>query len=49
MPWHAGLPPDERERLIEEDVERYWQTMVEEAIERLLDRADASLTERKRA
>ena len=24
MPWHQGLRPQERERRIEDDVERYW-------------------------
>jgi hypothetical protein len=24
MPWHTGLPPEERKRLIEADVERWW-------------------------
>ncbi len=38
MPWHQGLSPDERDRRIEEDVECYWPTMVEEAARRLVDR-----------
>ncbi len=37
--WHAGLPPEERERRIAEDVDTYWPTLVDEAVERLLDRA----------
>jgi hypothetical protein len=37
MPWHQGLSPDERARRIEEDVERYWPTLVEEAARRLVD------------
>ncbi len=39
LPWHAGLPPEERERRIAEDVDTYWPTLISEAIERLLDRA----------
>ena len=38
MPWHQGLSPEERDRRIEEDVERYWPTLVEEAARRLVDR-----------
>ncbi len=38
MPWHQGLPPAERDRRIEEDVEHYWPTMVEEAARRLVHR-----------
>ncbi len=38
MPWHRGLSPDERDRRIEEDVERYWPSLVEEAARRLVDR-----------
>lgn len=43
LPWHAGLDPDERERRIEEDVETYWPTLTDEAVERLLDRASSTL------
>ena len=42
VPWHAGLPPEERERRIAEDVDTYWPTLVHEAVERLLDRAGAT-------
>jgi hypothetical protein len=38
MPWHADLPPEERKRLIEVDVERWWHLEVKEAAKRLLDR-----------
>jgi hypothetical protein len=38
MPWHQGLSSDERNRRIEEDVERYWPTLVEEAARQLVDR-----------
>jgi hypothetical protein len=38
MPWHQGLRPQERERRIEDDVERYWPTMVEEAAQQLVSR-----------
>jgi hypothetical protein len=38
MPWHRGLPTDERERRIAKDVETYWPTVVEEAARRLVDR-----------
>ncbi len=38
MPWHQGLSPEERDRRIEEDVERYWPTLIEEAARRLVDR-----------
>ncbi len=24
LPWHAGLPPEERERRIAEDIDTYW-------------------------
>ncbi len=37
-PWHQGLSPEERDRRIEEDVERYWPTLVEDAARRLVDR-----------
>jgi 3-oxoacyl-[acyl-carrier-protein] synthase III len=43
LPWHAGLPLEERERRIAEDVDTYWLTLVNEAVERLLDRAGATL------
>ncbi len=36
MPWHQGLSPEERDRRIEEDVERYWPTLVEEAARQLV-------------
>ena len=49
LPWHAGLPPEERERRIAEDVDTYWPTLVDEAVERLLDQAEAPLTARKQA
>ncbi len=45
LPWHAGLPPEERERRIAEDVDTYWPTLVDEAVERLLDRAGTTLNE----
>ncbi len=45
LPWHAGLPPEERERHIAEDVDTYWPTLVDEAVERLLDRAGTTLNE----
>jgi hypothetical protein len=48
LPWHAGLDPEERERRIAEDVDQHWPALVDEAIERLLDRARAPLTARKR-
>ena len=38
MPWHSGLPPAERKRLIQEDVDRWWHLEVAEAARRLLDR-----------
>jgi hypothetical protein len=38
MPWHAGLPPEERKRRIQEDVDRWWFLEVQEAARRLLDR-----------
>ena len=38
MPWHAGLPSEERKRLIEADVERWWHLEVKEAARRLRDR-----------
>jgi hypothetical protein len=38
MPWHQGLSPDERDQRIEEDVERFWPTLVEESARRLVDR-----------
>jgi hypothetical protein len=38
MPWHADLPPEERKRRIEADVERWWHLEVKEAAKRLLDR-----------
>ncbi len=38
MLWHQGLSPDERDRRLEEDVDRYWPTLVEEAARRLVDR-----------
>ncbi len=49
LPWHTGLNPDERERRIAEDVDTYWPTLVDEAVGRLLDRAEAPLTARKQA
>ncbi len=45
LPWHAGLPPEERERRIAEDVDTYWPTLVNDAVERLLDRAGTTLNE----
>ncbi len=36
-PWCQGLSPEERDRRIEEDVERYWPTLIEEATRRLVD------------
>ncbi len=45
LPWHAGLPPEERERRIAEDVDTYWLTLVDEAVERLPDRAGTTLNE----
>ncbi len=45
LPWHAGLPPEERERRIAEDVDTYWPTLVDEAVERLLERAGTTLNE----
>jgi hypothetical protein len=38
MPWHTGLPPDERKRWIEADVELWWHLEIREAARRLLDR-----------
>jgi hypothetical protein len=38
MPWHQGLRPQDREQRIEDDVERYWPTMVEEAAQQLVSR-----------
>jgi hypothetical protein len=38
MPWHAGLPPDERKCRIEADVERWWYLEIREAARRLIDR-----------
>ncbi len=38
MPWHAGLPPEQRKRRIEADVERWWFLEVAEAARRLRDR-----------
>jgi hypothetical protein len=37
MPSHASLPLEERKRLIEADVGRWWRLEVEEAARRLLD------------
>ncbi len=37
MPWHTGLAPEERKRLIEADVERWWFLEADEAARRLLD------------
>jgi hypothetical protein len=36
--WYYGLPEDERNRRIEEDVGRYWQLMRHEAMKRLEQR-----------
>ena len=49
LPWHTDLNPDERERRIAEDVDTYWPILVNEAVERRLDRAEAPLTARKQA
>ncbi len=38
MPWHAGLPPEERKRLIEADVDRWWHLEIREAARRLRER-----------
>ena len=38
MPWHRDLPPAERKRLIQEDVDRWLHLEVAEAVRRLLDR-----------
>ena len=38
MPWHAGCSPDERNRRIEADVDRWWHLEVREAARRLRDR-----------
>ncbi len=38
MPWHTGLPPEERKRLIEADVERWWFLEADEAARRLRGR-----------
>jgi hypothetical protein len=38
MPWQSGLPPAERKRLVQEDVDRWWHLEVAEAARRLLDR-----------
>ena len=39
MPWHAGLPPEERKRRIEADVEVWWHLEVREAAKRLRERS----------
>ncbi len=39
MPWYAGLPPEERKRLIEPDVGRWWFLEVKEAARRLRERS----------
>jgi hypothetical protein len=33
--WYPGFPKGERERLIEEDVQRHWFLLIHEATERL--------------
>ncbi len=38
MPWHVGLPPEKRKRLIGADVDRWWHLEVKEAARRLLER-----------
>ena len=38
MPWHAGLPPEKRNRLIEADVDRWRHLEGKEAARRLLER-----------
>ncbi len=40
MPWHAGLPPEERKRLIEADIDRWWHLEIAEAARRLKERSD---------
>jgi hypothetical protein len=39
--WYPILSPEERGRRIEQDVERYWPIMTQEAARRLLDRFEA--------
>lgn len=36
--WYPILSPEERCKRIEQDVERYWHVMAQEAAQRLLDR-----------
>ena len=33
--WYPGVPEEERQKLVEEDVERHWHLMVYEARKRL--------------
>ncbi len=39
MPWHADLPPEERQRRIEADVDRWWFLEIREAARRLNERS----------
>ena len=39
LPWFPRLSADERAKRIEEDVDRWWLLMIEEAAERLADSA----------
>jgi hypothetical protein len=39
--WYPILSPAERDKRIEQDVERYWHLMAQEAARRLLDRFEA--------
>lgn len=36
--WYPILSPEERGKRIEQDVERYWHVMAQDAAKRLLDR-----------
>jgi hypothetical protein len=39
--WYPVLSPTERDKRIEQDVERYWHVMAQDAAQRLLDRFEA--------
>jgi len=40
MPWHTGLPPEERKRPTEADVDHWWHLDSSEAVRRLEERSE---------
>lgn len=40
MPWQTGLPPEERKRRIEADVDRWWHLEISEAAQRLKEQSE---------